>query len=49
MDDDEYEQVQNEIEKFMKTMYDKKAKDRYKVVEEFEKFIFKMPYSPELT
>jgi hypothetical protein len=38
---DEYEEVQEQIENYMKALYDKKTKDRYKLLEEFRGYLMK--------
>ena len=45
---DDYEEVQEKIERFVKALYDKKTKDRYKLIEDFRSFLFKEPHPPYL-
>ena len=44
----DYEEVQEGIERYMKALYDKKTKERYKLIEEFRAFLFKEPHPPYL-
>ena len=45
---DEYEEVQEQIERYIKALYDKKTKDRYKLIEEFRAYLLKEPHPPYL-
>jgi hypothetical protein len=44
----DYEEVQETIEKYMKSLFDKKTKERFKLIEELRGFLFKEPNPPYL-
>ena len=46
--DDDYEEVQEKIETYMKTLYDKKTKERFKVLEEFHVYLVGGQHPPYL-
>lgn len=43
-----YEEVQESIERFMKALYDKKTKDRFKLVEDLRGYLMQEPHPPIL-
>ncbi len=44
----DYEEVQSTIERFMKAFYDKKTKERYKLLDDFRGFLLAEPHPPYL-